>query len=113
MNRNFSFYLSTRIEFGYGYVKKVGNIAKEYGAKKVLLVTDNRILKTTIADTVIGELRKAFIEVVIFDKVKPNPKDTDCQVGGDLAISEKVDMVICFGWRKQHGFSKGYSSSSE
>ncbi len=37
------------------------------------------------------------IQLVVFDDVKPNPKDEDYQKSTQLALENKVDLIIDFG----------------
>lgn len=97
MLSEFTFNLPTRIEYGNGFLYKAGDIAKEFKAKKVMIVTDKGIRATPLFDEVESVIKKAGISVVVFDDVKPNPKDDDCQAGGLLAIQENVDTIIALG----------------
>ena len=97
MLTNFSFNLPTRIEYGKGYIYKAGDIAKEFHAKKVMIITDKGIRSIPLADEVESTIKKAGISTVVFDDVKPNPRDTDCEVAARLAIEEKVDTVVALG----------------
>jgi len=97
MLKDFTFNLPTRIEFGKGYVDKTGAIAKEFGAKKAILVTDKGIIGTDLAKHIIEVIKEAGIDVVVFDGVKPNPRDKDCERGAEMAIHENADIVIALG----------------
>lgn len=92
-----SFNLSTRIEFGNGYVDRAGELVKEQGAQKVMIVTDEGIRRAGITERVEASLKKAKISYVIFDQIMPNPRDIHCVEAGNIAIAEQVNFVLAVG----------------
>jgi alcohol dehydrogenase len=93
----YSFALPTRIEFGEGIIETVGDEAKAFGAKKVMLVTDKGVNKAGLTKPVEDSLTKAGIPFVVFDQVVPNPRDVDCHVGYELAKKEGIDVLVAVG----------------
>ena len=69
--------------FGPNAISVVGERCKLLGGKKALLVTDKglRAIKDGAVDQTVKHLREAGIDVVIFDGVEPNPKDTNVRDG--------------------------------
>ncbi len=70
--------------FGVGAVDKVADEAKLLGGKKILLVTDETVLKLKIVDKVLGPLKAEGFDVDVWDKVEPEPT---------------VPRLGHFGWR--------------
>lgn len=97
MLETFQFNLSTRIEFGNGQVNQLATYVKELNGSKVMILTDKGIKSTGIVDRVIGLLQESEIEYVIYDDVKPNPRDTDCMIAYQIAQEENVDVLIGLG----------------
>ena len=97
MRNEFVFCLPTRIEFGNGSIDQTGLIAKELGAKKVIVITDKGLSRTEILERLRHSLSEAKIEVVLYDDVRANPRDTEAQRAADFARSEQVDAVIACG----------------
>jgi len=85
------------IEFGRSKVEKVGEIAKNMGAKMILVVTDKGIVKAGICKKVTDSLESAGVEYQVFDKVQPNPLDTIVEEGVQVAKEIKCDMIIGLG----------------
>ena len=93
----YSFALPTRIVFGQGVISTVGEEAKALDAKKVLIVADKGVINAGLIKPVEESLKQVNISYKIFDKIVPNPRDTDCHVGYELAKQEKVDALIAVG----------------
>lgn len=97
MLETFQFNLSTRIEFGNGQVNNLATYVKELNGSKVMILTDKGIRSTGIVDRVTGILEENEIDYVIYDYVKPNPRDTDCMDAYRIAQEEKVEVLIGLG----------------
>lgn len=95
--------------FGPGAVSVVGERCKLLGGKKALLVTDKglRAIKDGAVDQTVKHLREAGIDVVIFDGVEPNPKDTNVRDGLAVFQKEHCDMIITVGGGSPHDCGKG------
>ena len=95
--KDFTFVLSTRIEFGRGYIHRTGEVVKETGAKKVIVITDQGLIKAGIAGKAIDSMAHAGIDYVVYDGVQPNPKDVDCIAAGEMAKEFGADFVVAIG----------------
>ncbi|NPV70063.1 MAG: iron-containing alcohol dehydrogenase [Firmicutes bacterium] len=98
MDRTFSFHLPPRIEFGEGMLKRLPALVKEtLKGSRVFVVTDPGVRKAGIVDPLLEDMRQAGFEIRVFDNVKPNPRDIDCEEGG-LAIREfEAHMILAVG----------------
>ena len=87
------------IEFGFDSIKKVGEEAKELGAKKALVVTGPHVHKAGLADQVISYLEDASIKVKlnIQEKKTPEPTTDIAEETAKIAADENVDIVIGIG----------------
>lgn len=94
---DFVFQLPTRIEFGNGKINIVGQQVRELGGSKVLVITDKGLVQAGVADRLLTVLQKEGIAYAIYDDVKPNPRDADCESAYRLAQSEGVDTIIGLG----------------
>src|SRR5215475_5306309 len=83
---DFDYHPRTRIVFGVNAVERAGTLAREIGAKKVLLVTDPGIVAAGHAARVRGALESAGLGVTFYDKAKENP--TTACVSSCLAIAK-------------------------
>lgn len=93
----FSFSLPTKIEFGCGALERTGILAKAAGAKKVMLVADQEVIRTGLLGRVRKRLEEEHIPVVEFSQIVANPRIKDCEKGAQLAIEEDVDFLVAVG----------------
>ena len=91
------YHVPSKIYFGRGSVAELGDIVKEIGLKKVLVVCDKGIVSCGIADKVLAPLAQANIETVVFDDVIPNPTNGVVQAGYELAAKSGVDGIVAVG----------------
>src|SRR5260370_134942 len=64
---------STGLVFGLNSVDRVGELTREIGARKVLLVTDPGIVAAGHADRARRKLESAGVKVAVFDQARENP----------------------------------------
>ncbi len=93
----FNYYIPTRIVFGKGTIKKLGE--HNLPGKKALIVTTNgtSVKKYGYLDTVTSQLDSLGIEYVLFDKILPNPIKEHVELGGKICKENNVDFVIGLG----------------
>ena len=92
----FSFILPTKILFGPGCVKTIGNELSELGVERPLIVTDTGVCAAGILDKVLAVLPKN-IECRIFDKVEANPKDINVAAGAEAYSAFGADSILAVG----------------
>src|SRR5829696_5042978 len=103
----FDFQPRTRIVFGENAAARVGEIVREFGARKVLLVTDPGIAAAGHEQHVLKSLEADGVEAVVFDKVRENPT-TRC-VDDCLAVarSARIEAIIGLGGGSSMDTAKG------
>ena len=67
----------TRVVFGAGSFSTLGQVAKEFGKQKVLLVTDPGLKKAGHSDRAKSLLGDAGLNVAVFDDVAANTTTDD------------------------------------
>lgn len=83
--------------FGNGVVDNVGKVAKEFGAKKVLLVTDEGIVKSGLLDKIEQSLEKEGIGVVVFAGVEPDNHIEIVEKSARAALENDCNVMIGVG----------------
>ena len=85
--KNFTYYAPTRIFFGKGEYKRVGEIVRSYGFRKVLLhYGGGSIKRSGLFDEVTGSLRDAGVAYVDFGGAQPNPTLEHATVGLKICV---------------------------
>ncbi|MHB0886775.1 MAG: iron-containing alcohol dehydrogenase [Bacillota bacterium] len=94
----FSFHLPTKIEFGDGRLAQVGSLTAELVAgRRAFIVTDPGLVRVGVTPAVERSLAAAGFTVERFDGVQPNPKDTDCEAGGEAARAFAAEVIVAVG----------------
>ena len=91
------FFHATKVVSGAGCVAQTGEEAVRLGAKKALIITDGFLAASPIYAKVTASLDEAGVAYITYDKVRPNPRTTDCDDTCDLAKAEQVDLLIGLG----------------
>ena len=103
----FDYQPRTRVVFGEGAVARVGDLAKEIGATRALLVTDKGIAAAGHPLRATGFLEAAGLSVTIFDEVRENPSTVDVERCVDCARKAGVDLIIGLGGGSSMDTAKG------
>ncbi len=93
----FTFHNPTHIIFGGGMVSQIGEQAKQFGNKVLLVYGKNSIKENGIYDLVIDSLEKAGMDVIEFAGVKSNPVLSHLRAGISIAKKEKPDVIVAVG----------------
>src|SRR5216684_9173304 len=97
----------TRLVFGVNSVERVGELARELGAKKVLLVTDPGIVAAGHAERVERLMRSARLKVALFGKARENPTTRDVDECLAAAKSAGIDTIVGLGGGSSMDTAKG------
>lgn len=93
----FEFFVKSDIVFGRDSVRELPKVVQGYHAEKVMLVYDAGVKVAGIADKVLESLKEAGVEIVIFDKVIPNPTNEVVEEAAQIAKDENVDTFVAVG----------------
>lgn len=107
--RYYDFLMPSVNFFGPGSLEVIGKRAKILGAKKALIVTDsflNSLENGPVAKS-IAYLKEEGIDSIVFDRVDPNPKDTNVYDGVKVYEENNCDMIISIGGGSPQDCGKG------
>ncbi|RMH07096.1 MAG: iron-containing alcohol dehydrogenase [Aquificota bacterium] len=94
----FEFYLPVEILFGEGSLEKAGQVAKRFGYKAIVITGRKSTKENGALDRLIESLKKnGAQEVIVFDKVEPNPTDKTVNEAARIVVEEKVDYIVGLG----------------
>lgn len=102
-----SFNVFVPLIMGSGSSLRTGIKVRELGCRKVLVVHGKGMKASGIADTIIENLQNAGVEVVVFDKVLPDPPDTVVEEGAEVAKAHDVDGIVALGGGSAMDTAKG------
>ncbi len=93
--------------FGENALERVGQYSQNFGARKVLVVTDAGVKEAGWTRKVEAELKRSGIDYVVFDHVSPNPKDTEVMDGVEVYNREQCDVIVAVGGGSPMDCAKG------
>jgi alcohol dehydrogenase len=96
-----------RLVFGNGCVAQTGELARELGATKALLVTDSGIVAAGHAGRVRENLEAAGIGVSVFDRSKENPTTACVDECVAVAKTDAIDFILGLGGGSSMDTAKG------
>ena len=103
----FDFHARTRVIFGAGAIRRLGELSYELGFRRTLLVADRGLVASGHVDEAVLPLRRAGIEVAGFHDFEVNPDTKMVEVGRDFAAPLKIDSIIGLGGGSSLDCAKG------
>src|SRR5438876_6352798 len=104
---SFDYQPRTRIVFGVGSVARIGDIATNLQARKILLVTDRGIVSAGHADRVTRLLEELGMKVALFAEVEENPGTRCLEKCVEVARAAGVDTIVGLGGGSSMDTAKG------
>ena len=96
-----------RLLFGVGAVERLGELAREIGGSRVLVVTDAGIGGAGHVARAVESLSNSGIEAVVFDGVEENPTTRHVEAGLTAAREHGADCLIGLGGGSAMDCAKG------
>lgn len=103
----FDFDPRTRVVFGAGGADRLGELTQEFGGTRVLVVSDEGIVRAGHVDRATASLAKAGIHSVVFTDVQPNPTTEDVDRGLVFARDHNIDFLVAVGGGSSMDCAKG------
>jgi len=105
--QSFDFQPRTRVLFGTGIVSRLGEVGRELGFRRTLLVADRGLVASGHVDEALAPLRAVGIEVVGFHDFEVNPDTEMVAAGREFAIKAAIDSIIGLGGGSSMDCAKG------
>ncbi len=93
----FEFFNPTKVVFGRGVLERVGPEAAAFGRRALLVIGGGSVRRNGILDRALGSLRKASVEVEVFEGIEPNPRLPTVVRGGEVAREWGAEVVVALG----------------
>jgi len=97
----------SRVTFGAGSSRRVGEAARDLGGSRVLLVTDPGVSAAGHAQRAIAALAGQGVEGIVFDEVEENPTTRHVERGVDAARRGAIDLIVALGGGSVMDCAKG------
>lgn len=94
---NFEFLLPTRIVMKKGIRFETGAQLKALSMEHVLVITDSGIKNAGLLTDIYASLAESRVTFEEFSDVKPNPRDTDCDLIAAQTKGKKIDGILAIG----------------
>ncbi|HEX8492041.1 MAG TPA: iron-containing alcohol dehydrogenase [Pyrinomonadaceae bacterium] len=105
--QSFDFQSRTRVIFGSGALSRLGQLARELGFRRSLLVADRGLLDCGYVEKATALLKEAGVEVEAFHDFDVNPDTRMVEAGRAFAASLKIDSIIGLGGGSSLDCAKG------
>jgi alcohol dehydrogenase len=96
-----------RVVFGPGSINRLGELARDLGGTRVLLVTDPGLEHAGHPQRAVGALRAAGLSVEVFDGVEENPTDRHVVAAVKAARTHRADLLVAVGGGSAMDVAKG------
>jgi alcohol dehydrogenase len=93
--------------YGAGALARIGHYARNFGARKALVVTDPGVVKAGWVEKVLVSLKAENIPWEVFQQVTPNPKDYEVAAGAHFYQDSGCDIIIAVGGGSPMDCAKG------
>jgi alcohol dehydrogenase len=103
----FDFHPLSRVVFEAGALGRLGELTRELGGGRVLLVTDPGLRKAGHPQRAVASLRQAGLEVVVFDEVEENPTTRHVAAAVEVARENRVEVLVAVGGGSSMDVCKG------
>lgn len=104
---NYKYHIPTIVRSARGISSKIGDILIEYGAKKVLLVTDKGIEQAGILEKIVASLHRNNISYSLYNEVEPNPSMESIMNGLKKRQELASDHILAIGGGSSIDTAKG------
>jgi alcohol dehydrogenase len=105
--KSFDFQPRTRLIFGAGTIGQLGNVAKELGFRRTLLVADHGLVASGHVDEAVTPLQQAGIEVIRYHDFEVNPDTRMVETGTAFVATQQIDSIIGLGGGSSMDCAKG------
>jgi alcohol dehydrogenase len=94
---NFEYVNPTRLVFGAGSLTRLGEFARQYGARALLVTGGGSVKRNGTLDRALKSLADAGVSVFGCEGVEPNPRITTVRRGAATAREKGCELVIALG----------------
>lgn len=90
-------FVAPEIIFGDGSRHLTGQYARQFGARKVLIVTDPGVIKAGWLVDIQKSIENVGLPYIVFSNVSPNPRSYEAEAGAEIFTSEGCNIIVSVG----------------
>ena len=94
---NFVYDIPTRVYFGEGQIKHLGEELKKYGQRVLLTYGGGSIKRSGLYDAVMQQMTEAGLEVYELADIAPNPRIESVRRGAEMCKAHQIDVLLAVG----------------
>ena len=94
---SYHFYVQSDITFGSNSIEQLPVILEQHGAANVMVIYDEGVKMAGISEKVLEQIKKSNSNVIIFDRVLPNPSNELVEEAAELAREAKINAFVAVG----------------
>ena len=103
----FDFQSRTRVVFGPGALERLGELAREVGGRRTILVSDAGIRAAGHLDRALQSLEAASVRTVVYEGVEANPTTRHVGAALEAARNHRIDSIVGLGGGSSMDCAKG------
>jgi len=96
-----------RVHSGPGALSQIGELVREMGGRRTLIVTDPGVRATGHPERAAELVGKGSGDIFVFDGVEENPTTRHVEAGTELAREHEIDLIVGFGGGSAMDCAKG------
>ena len=100
-------FVAPEIVFGPDAINLLGRYLINFGARRVLVVTDPGIIAAGWADRISSLIEEAGIESAVFSAVSANPRSEEVMAGAEFYHNRQCDIIVAIGGGSPMDCAKG------
>lgn len=100
-------FVAPEFVFGEGAQSLVGQYARNFGAHKVLVVTDPGVIDAGWTAQVVASLEEEGLPYEIFSSITSNPRDREVMSGSEVFQAKGCDIIVAVGGGSPMDCAKG------
>lgn len=100
-------FVAPELIYGPDAITMVGKYCLDFGAKKVLIVTDPGVMAAEVVTKVTAALQAVGIETAVFSGVSPNPRAAEVMAGAEFYQQSGCDVIVAVGGGSPMDCAKG------
>jgi alcohol dehydrogenase class IV len=90
-------FVAPEFVFGAGSLSLAGQYARNFGGKRVMVVSDQGIIDVGCCAHVVTNLEEEGIDCRIFSEISPNPRVEEVMAGAEFYADNNCDVIVAVG----------------